>query len=851
MATVRFACFCFLIFGSLTSPGQFTQGARTIQRTAREMPRSDFEATPGFRNAHADNYGKLPLSFEANRGQTDTRVKFLSRGSGYDLFLTNDEAIFSLRGGRLASSTAATGQLRPARQEASSDLLRMKLMNANTSARLTGERELAGKSNYFVGNDPNKWRSNIPNYARLKCEHIYPGIDLVYYGNQSQLEYDFVVAPGANPHRIQLDVRGASKIREDGRGDLVLQMRQGDLRWHRPVAYQEKDGARQEIAAKYVVKGKNRVGFDVDEYDQRRTLFIDPLIYSTFLGGSRDDHGNAVSVDSSGSVYVTGYTASTNFPTMSALQRVSGGGVSGYDVFVTKLDPSGSALVYSTYLGGSADDVGWGIAVDNSGNAYVTGGTDSPNFPTVNTLQPFGHTGKVFVTKLDPSGSTLVYSTFLGGSGLVGDYGTGVAVDSLGNVYVIGITTSPDFPTLNPVQPNFGGGFFGDGDAFVTKINAAGSALVYSTYLGGRGDDGGWGIAVDSSGEAYVTGFASSTDFPVVNPLQACVAGGSNDDAFVAKLDTSGSMLVYSTCLGGKGFEVGRGVAVDNEGNAYIAGSTGSADFPVVNAMQSIFGGGLDGDAFVAKLNPSGTAWDYATYLGGSGNDDADGIAVDTLGNAYITGRTYSTNFPTMHPLQPVIDSRGNRPYVDAFVTKLNPFGALAYSSYLGGSNVEQGVGIAVDKWESAYVVGTTYSSDFPSANPLQLKYGGAGDAFVTKVSLAAVTIVGSPELPLTKDGKGNFVALVTISNNGEITIPSVQVTIAGTKLGSAPLLSAPTPITNLAPGTSAMVQLQFPPSAAASTATVATLKVSGTYSVPAVPLSGKWSASFRSVSLE
>jgi hypothetical protein len=628
-----------------------------------------------------DSYGKLPLRFEANHGQTDAQVKFLSRTSGYSLFLTGDEAVLTLSGknpqGFVSGhrfSDAASGSRKgvPSAAElttgkVTSKVLRMKLRNANSAARVTGVDELAGTSNYFIGNDPAKWRTNVPTYAKVKYEGIYSGIDLVYYGNQRQLEYDFIVAPGADPHRIAFDVHGAKRIRQDGRGELVFKVGADEIRWHRPVVYQEKDGARQSVAAHYVISGTNRVGFEVAKYDDRRPLYIDPLIYSTYLGGSGADYSYGIAVDSSGNAYVTGVTSSTDFPTKDPLQTAKAGG---NDVFVTKINAAGSALVYSTYLGGSGDDVGSAIAVDSSGNAYVTGTTYSTDFPTMNPLQPANAGGgsDAFVSKINASGSALVYSTYLGGSG--SDYGAGIAVDSASNAYVIGTTYSTDFPTTSGAfQTACGDAGCLKPDAFVAKINPAGSALVYSTYLGGSGSDGGAGIAVDSAGHAYVTGRAGSADFPTKNPLQAY---GGDVDAFVAKINATGSALVYSTYLGGSGVDdylVGA-IAVDSAGNAYVTGDTGSTDFPTTpGAFKTTCGRCANyEDAFVAKIDPTGSVLVYSTYLGGSGHDTGVRIAVDSSRNAYVTGYTTSTDFPTKNPLQPVFGGG----FDDTFVVKMD-----------------------------------------------------------------------------------------------------------------------------------------------------------------------------------
>jgi len=685
-----------------------------------------------------DKYGKLPLSFEANRGQTDERVKFLSRTKGYTLFLTGDEAVLALRGKaqnlapegaagfkRASVSLKRYPDTKPSKPESPmAGVLRMKLRKANAAARVTGVDELAGRSNYFIGNDPAKWRSNVPNYAKVKYEGIYSGIDLVYYGNQRQLEYDFIVGPGADPRQIAFDVSGAKRIRREAHGELVFQIGGDEIRWHRPVVYQEKNGTRQEIAARYVTDA-NRVRFELAKYDASRPLYIDPLIYSTYLGGNGDDDGGGIAVDSAGSAYITGQTASINFPTTNSFQPNGGGS---YDAFVVKLDPAGSSFVYSTYLGGSSVDYGYGIAVDSAGNAYVVGNTASSDFPTMNPLQAANNGGlDVFVTALSADGSALIYSTYLGGSG--DDLGSGIALDSSANAYVTGSTLSTDFPTNNALQGTNGG----LNDAFVAEITPDGQTLVYSTYLGGSGQDYGNGIAVDSAGNAYVTGQTLSSDFPIMNPVQSTNKGSSS--AFVSKISAGGTALAYSTYLGGTGYDLSYAIAVDSAGNAYTTGSAGSTNFPTMNPLQATNHGSFD--AFVTEINPTGSALVYSTYLGGKLEDDGYGIAVDGAGNVYVTGYTLSTNFPMQNAFQKKLAGAG-----DAFVSKITSTGsALSYSSYLGGNGDDSGAGIAVDSANYAYITGNTASTNFPTKNALQATYGGdPDDAFVTKIDVRAAT---------------------------------------------------------------------------------------------------------------
>ncbi len=737
-----------------------------VSRASRKAPApvAINKPDPAIQSRLAASYGKLPLSFERNAGQTDASVRFLSRGPGYALFLTGNEAVLSLekRRAKAISPPAA---------------FRMSLAGANPNATVTGLDELPGKSNYFIGNDPAKWRTNVPTYAKIKYQNVYRGIDLVYYGNPQQLEYDFLVAPGADPKAISLDVaaiRSSSDggrrtpLRLDANGDLVIQAGEDQVRLHKPVVYQAAEGAaRHFVDGHYLLKGDNRVSFEVASYDPGKTLVIDPvLVYSTYLGGSGSDNGAGIAVDSAGNAYVMGSTSSTDFPTASPLQAASGGGFS--DVFVAKLNPSGSALVYSTYLGGSGYDLGYGIAVDSAGNAYVTGYTDSSNFPIASPLQAVfgGGAADAFVAKLNPTGSALVYSTYLGGNGA--DQGSGIAVDSSGNAYVTGGTQSTNFPTASPLQAVFGGSS-SDEEAFVAKLNPAGSALVYSTYLGGSGPDYGYGIAVDSLGNAYVTGYTDSTNFPTANPLQA-VSGGSGaiftGDVFVAKLNPAGSALVYSTYLGGSGDDVGYGIAVDSLGNAYVTGYTTSTNFPTASPLQAAYGG--SGNAFVAKLNPSGSALVYSTYLGGSDNDSGQGIAVDSSGNAYVSGYTQSSRFPIAIPLQ-----AGLSGLEDAFVAKLNSSGsALVYSTYLGGSSYDAGSGIAVDSAGNAYVTGWTESTDFPTANPLQAVFGGLQNVFVTKIGVG----VSPPSCQLTSIVSGPPKQLIVTMQDAASGLQTIQV---------------------------------------------------------------------------
>ena len=655
-------------------------------------------ATPGTldvptRTQVSKTYGKLPLSFEENLGQSDSQVKFLSRGSGYTLFLTSTgEAVLTLREpvksdeGNERSTLSTVLRDDKSLPDMNTATVRMRLIEANPQPQVTGLEELSGKVNYFMGNDPKKWRGDISTYARVQYRDVYPGVNLVFYGNQRQLEYDFIVAPGADPAAIMLGIEGTEQIILDTEGHLILETTAGTLQLQKPLIYQERNGVREFIQGDYVVEDAGQVSFQVAAYDPTRPLVIDPVVlsYSTYLGGSGQDGGVDIAVDSAGNAYIIGHTVSSDFPTASPIQAAFGGN---RDTFVTKLNAAGSALVYSTYLGGSSYDIGGGIVLDAAGNAYLTGLTASANFPTTSgAVQPkFQGREDAFVTKLDAAGSALVYSTYLGGSSY--DEGYHITVDADGNAYVGGWTSSAHFPTVNPFQADLRG----EGDGFVTKLNASGSALVYSTYLGGSGSDRVRDLAVDPAGNAYVVGWTDSADFPTVNPFQASFGGGGTD-GFVTKVNATGSALTYSTYLGGSGEDQTLSITVDATGNAYVVGGTESLNFPTVNPFQAGYGGGRD--YFVTKLDASGSALVYSTYLGGSGQEARSTlgvgpgslwavmeIAVDPAGNAYVTGTTSSADFPTANPMQPALGGGE-----DAFVAKFVDQQTVLVANFMNGN---------------------------------------------------------------------------------------------------------------------------------------------------------------------
>ncbi len=676
-------------------------------------------------------YGQLPMSFAANQGQTDAHVNFVSRGAGYALFLTPTEAVLDLNQG---SGVAGTGT--------AESVLSMQLVGASPSAPAVGVDQQSGVTNYLIGDDPSEWVTNVPSYAQVEYANVYAGVNLVYYGNDQQhLEYDFVLAPGASANVIQLSFQGSEGVALDTQGDLVVHTLGGDVVEQAPVVYQTVNGAREAVSGRYVLEGNGQVGFHVGAYDATQPLVIDPtysLVYSTYLGGKQDDRGYAIAVDGSGDAYVAGLTDSANFPTKNPLQAHDSGD---YDVFVTKLNAAGTGLVYSTFLGGTAAEWAKGIAVNSAGDAYVTGWTQSTDFPTKNALQSkLDGTQDGFVSELNASGTALVYSTYLGGSSQ--DQGSGIAVDSTGQAYVTGWTESTNFPTTaTAFQPS---DLSGGTEAFVTKLDPTKvglSSLVYSTYLGTSGGGGvGNGIAVDSSGYAYVTGRSL-----VPTTVGAYQTAGNE---FVAKLNTGGTGVIYSTELGAVGADA-NGIAVDSSGDAFVTGWTDAVVPTTTGAFQGSKVGQVN--AFMTELNATGSGLVYSTYLGGSGSTYGDGgqsIAVDVSGHVYITGYTYSSNFPTVNAFQPAPTlNNGGAAFVAEFDPGLTGPASLVYSSYLGGGdNVTIGEGIAVDVNGNAYVTGYT-SGNFTTTTgvfqtqPGATKNNGTDDAFVTKIGLLPVPL--------------------------------------------------------------------------------------------------------------
>lgn len=596
------------------------------------------------------SYGRLPLYFVRNDGQTDKSVKFYEKGAGHSTFFTDNGLVLSLVKDKKARA------------------VKLSFAGANKDIDVSAGNPLETRVNYFTGKDQSKWHRDVPVYGSVIYKDVYKNIDIKFYGNNNKIEHDIIVKAGGNPDEVVFSYDGVESINVADNGDLEVILAEGRLVEQKPFIYQEIGGKRVEVQGSYRIisgqgEGHASYGFNVASYDRTRELVIDPVLdYSTYIGGSASDFARDITVDSTGAVYITGWTLSSDFPVLGPLQRFYGGGLISGDVFVTKINPAGTAIVYSTYLGGNADEEGLAVAVDASGNAYVTGYTESFNFPVLNAFQGiFGGGAKdAFVTKIAPAGNALVFSTYIGGTG--SEKSKGIAVDAVGSLFLTGWTSSINFPVINALQPLFGG----IKDAFVLKMRPPGRGFDYSTYLGGLDVDGGRAIAIDATGAAYVAGHSWSSNFPLMNPIQG-VFGGIKD-VVVFKLTPTGNALVFSTYIGGTGAEKSKGIALDSKGSIYVTGWTSSPDFPVLNPLQ----GSLSGvqDTFVVKLAPPGRRFIYSTYLGGSDSDSGRDIAIDSTDAVYVAGHSWSADYPLFNPLQGMFG--GAR---DAVITKINSAG--------------------------------------------------------------------------------------------------------------------------------------------------------------------------------
>ena len=817
----------------------------------------------------AEAYAKLPLSFEENQGQTAREVRYVSHGSGYELFLTPQEAVLALRSqGHYDLSpvhrAASIRAMRKARKAGQITTVRMQLEGANPSPDIAGVDRLPARVNYFIGNDPKKWHTDVSAFARVKYRGVYPGVDLVFYGNQRRLEYDFIVAPGADPKAIQLKIVGAHKMRVNSHGDLVLSVAGGEVELQKPLIYQNVSGERREIAGSYSIDGLRRITFSVPSYDRSAPLILDPVLnYATYLGGTADDTGNAIAVDGLGDAFIAGSTFSTDFPAGTNGGVTAAPPANSSAAFVAELNPTGTSLLYSTYLAGStsgAAEGAFGIALDPSGDVYVTGLTYATDFPTTSAnafntgpLASNGN-GTAYLTKLNPTmngQSSLIYSTYLAGTG--GDYGNGVAADALGNAYVAGETDSTDFPTVNALQSAPSNA---EGTAFLTRIDttkAKAASLIFSTYFGGNGlnwaapapglgyGDNAWGVATDGSQHAYLVGATSSTDSPrtfitTATAYQAVPPTGNVSSLFVSNIDTTAGSLVYSTYVAGSTSDQGFAIALGPSNVAYVTGTTGSTDFPVVpNPGAFDTTGAASGKAFVTLVVVDGTksgaaSVPYSTYLGGTGGDNGYAIKADSSGNAYVAGTTSSSDFPvTPGALQgSLLNTLG-----DAFVAKLNPAGGgtsdLLYATYYGGSgdghNPDQAYGIAIDSTSppNAYLTGQTYSTNLPvlSALPTGGSLQGPSDGYVAKLTLTpTLTVSPSPfDFGLEQLGAPTPPQVFTVTNNtsSSVTFNSIVVTGVSPAANTDFVKSSDGCSPSVAAGAMCTVDVTFTPSVAAA----------------------------------
>ncbi|MCW3100048.1 MAG: hypothetical protein JWL77_5666 [Chthonomonadaceae bacterium] len=811
------------VVSALSLPGLADPPTKTI------LPPTSIPSTPAQKAALIQEANRLPLAFESNQGQTDAHVRFLTRSSDSTLFLTPSEAVFSLPAPLSAKTRQKTTARqdrapRSAKEKIAAVSLRMQMVGADPKAKELTQQPLPGKINYFLGKDPSRWHAGVPTFGRVGFQGVYPGVDMVYYGNRKHLEYDFLVAPHADPQQIALHFAGAQAVRVNQAGDLFVRTQGRELHWQKPAVYQQDATGKHSIPARFRLKrlpnGQSSVSFALGHYDTARPLVIDPvLLYSTYLagtteaspstGGTTGDTPNSIAIDSSGNAYVTGRTYASDFPTTSGVFQTVNNGYSAGNItaFVTKINSTGTSLVYSTYLGGSNNDSGTAIAVDSGGNAYIAGYTYSNDFPTTTgAFQTVNNAyaaldATCFVTKLNSTGTALLYSTYLGGSNY--DFAKGIAVDSSGNAYVTGAASSTNFPTTSGVYQttnhgvgsvNFTG-FVCNG--FVTKLNSTATALTYSTYLGGSISDNINAIAIDSSGNAYVTGKAASNDFPTTTGAFQTVNhayANFSFNGFVTKLNSTATALTYSTYLGGSMTEVAYSIAIDSSGNAYVAGLAFSSDFPTTSGVfqttkpTTIIPRTSYGSGFVTKFNSTGTALLYSTYLGGSGGDGAYGIALDSSGNTYITGSAGSTDFPTTTGAFQRVNNAGT--FGSSFVTKLNSTAtALLYSTFLGGTGSTtntEGLSIAIDSSGRAFITGDTTGVDYPTTSGAfqGSRSGGTSRTYGFVTKLAPIPIF--PDF----NNDGNVDLLLQTTSTNAIESWFMQ---GASKLGGASFSSTPT----------------------------------------------------------
>lgn len=698
--------------------------------------------------------GHRRLRFEENAGQIDPQVRYVARGLGYTLYLTATDAVFAVREPSAGASAKAELGRDWQPEPIEGRVIRMRMRSGHPEPELVPGTELPGVSHYYLGDDPAQWRTGVRSFDSVRVEGAYQGIDVVYYDRDGSLEYDFVLAAGADPSEIALEFDGADDVNVSGDGSLLVRAGPCELEQAPPTAYQFRGDVREAVSGRYVVAEDGAVRFTLGEHDRTRPLVIDPAVsYSTYLGGTVEDEVSDVEVDAYGNTFVSGWTSSPDFPRVGSPWTFRGD----IDAYIAVLGPAGMQLLYAAVIGGTDEDACYGMSLDAQGSPYLTGYTTSSDFPTVHPIETDAGNADtdVFVTKLASNGASLVYSTYLGGNDT--ELATGIDVDPAGNAYLAGLTNSTDYPMVGAFMGNRDGL-----DAFVTKINASGTALSYSTYLASDGSENATGVAVSEGGEVTVVGATDSGGFPLDEPFQGVIVGES--DGFVTRLSASGSTLRFSTFIGGNRLDLPQGVCLDADGAAIVAGVTYSSNFPTRSPIQTD-PADTNSDAFVLKLAMSGSALQFSTYLGGAWTDSATDLDVGDDGRIFVAGYTSSLDFPTLNPV--FVDTDENN--YDGFLSCLGPTGSsFVYSTYFGGERNDLIEAVSVDGSGNAYIAGYTDSVHLPLANPYQGVMHGASDAFVTKIrngsSDLQVTLAAGPEPVLTGH---NLTYILTVGNLG------------------------------------------------------------------------------------
>ncbi|HMO81190.1 MAG TPA: SBBP repeat-containing protein [Pyrinomonadaceae bacterium] len=664
---LTFTFFSFQVSGQLKP---------TEQDIERRLPVMNNHSLNPAKKLDVSNYKSQP-SFEPNVGQTDKTVKFLGKGFGYELFLTANEAVMVFGKKKKLEhkdSRPLLNDKKKISREMENYVLRMEFIGANPRPHISSHGSPPGKRNYLF----DKKITNVPTFNKVTYSNLYDGIDVEFYSNQSFLEYDFIVAPHVDVSIIRLKFERADTLKVDSNGDLVLFINGNEIRHKKPYIYQEIAGIKKEVKGGYTINGLREVGFRVEKYNNSMPLVIDPvLIYSTYLGGVADDRAVAITADKKGNAYVTGFTRSSNFPKTTNPVTTSPPSTTDTQLFISKFDATGGHI-FSTYWGGSANDESADIVIDSAENIYIAGHTESSDYPTTSGAfqeTPSSSWTQGFITKLNSSGTDFVYSTYLGGSS--GANVKAIDIDGSESLFITGFTMSEDFPTTSGAFQTTLQGHF---SSFVTKLNTSGSALIYSTYLGGETSPKellgsiGMSISVNNDGNAFITGFADTLDFPSPTGFPPHTNNGQSD-VFAAQLNSNGTALVYSKLIGGSGTDEAYDGKLDSEGNFYITGVTNSTNFPTTSgAFQTTNGGQYD--AFIVKIDPSGAMLVFSTYLGGSGIDGTQAINIDSDGSIFVFGDTNSSNFPTTP------DSFPTNSLLSGFVTKLNATGSiLVYST--------------------------------------------------------------------------------------------------------------------------------------------------------------------------